>query len=102
MVDVNRSRFEIMADILQACLVPRRKTRVLCKVKLSFMQVNEYLGQLTSVGLLSKEKGKYETTDKGRQFISAYNCLGEIIGVSGLSIRDMNFSGPLVHVRRQF
>jgi predicted transcriptional regulator len=78
---MNRSRFEIMADIMQACLLPRGKTRIMCIVKLNFTQANEYLSQLTSLGLLSKEKGKYGTTVKGRQFISAYNRLGEIIGI---------------------
>ncbi len=78
---MNRSRFEIMADIMQACLLPRGKTRLMCIVKLNFTQANEYLSQLTSLGLLAKEKGKYGTTDKGRQFMSAYNYLCEIVGI---------------------
>jgi predicted transcriptional regulator len=40
---MNRSRFEIMADIMQACLLPRGKTRLMCIVKLNFTQANEYL-----------------------------------------------------------
>ena len=86
---MKRSRFEIIAGIMQACLVPRGKTRVMCKVKLNFTQANEYLDHLTSLGLLSKEKGKYTTTEKGRQFITAYNQLGEIIGVPLPSLTGM-------------
>jgi predicted transcriptional regulator len=99
---MRRSRFEIVADILQACLVPRGKTRIMCKVKLNFTQANEYLSQLTSLGLLSQEKGKYKTTDKGRQFISAYNHLGEIIGIPELSLSRVKALSPLAPAKRRF
>ena len=88
---MRRSRFEIVADISQTCISPRRKTRIMCEVKLNLMQANEYLSQLTSLGLLFQEKDKYKTTDKGRRFISAYNRLGEIIGVPP-SVTDRNES----------
>ena len=74
---------------MQACLVPRGKTRIMCKVKLNFTQASDYLAQLTSLGLLSCRKGKYVTTEKGRQFISAYNQLGEIIGAPLPSLTGM-------------
>jgi predicted transcriptional regulator len=45
------------------------------KSNLSFAQANAYLNLLISLGLLTQENGEYETTDKGRQFISAYNNL---------------------------
>ena len=86
---MRRSKFEIVAGIMQACLVPRGKTRIMCKVKLNFTQANDYLDQLTSLGLLSCMKGKYVTTEKGRQFISAYNQLGEIIGAPLPSLTGM-------------
>jgi predicted transcriptional regulator len=101
-VKMRRSRFEIVADILQACLVPRGKTRIMCKVKLNFTQANEYLSQLTSLGLLSQEKGRYKTTDKGRQFISAYNHLGEIIGIPELSLSRVKALSPLAPAKRRF
>ena len=99
---MRRSRFEIVAGILQACLLPRGKTRIMCKVKLNFAQANEYLSQLTSLRLLSHEKHKYKTTDKGRQFILAYNHLGEIIGMPHLSLTGMNILSPLAHAHRRF
>jgi predicted transcriptional regulator len=99
---MRRSRFEIVADIIQACLLPRGKTRVMCKVRLNFTQANAYLSQLTSLGLLSKENGKYKTTDKGRQFISAYNYLGEIIGIPAPSLTGMKVLSPLAPASRQF
>jgi len=99
---MRRSRFEIVAGILQACLLPRGKTRIMCKVKLNFSQANEYLSQLTSLGLLAHEKRKYKTTDKGRQFILTYNHLGEIIGMPHLSLTGMNILSPLAHAHRRF
>jgi predicted transcriptional regulator len=102
MVKMRRSRFEIVAGILQACLVPRGKTRIMCKVRLNFAQANDYLSQLTSLGLLSQEKGKYKTTDKGLQFISAYNHLSEIIGIPYLSRTGMKALSPLAPAHRRF
>jgi len=86
---MNRSRYEIMAGIMQNCLLPRAKTHIMYKGNLSFAQANAYLSLLTSLGLLSQENGKYETTDKGRQFISAYNHLGKIIGIPAPSLTEM-------------
>ena len=80
-VKMKRSRYEIMAGIMQNCLSPRGKTHIRHKAYLNSAQTNDYLSLLTSLGLLSKKNGKYETTDKGRQFISAYNQLIEIISV---------------------
>ncbi len=94
---MNRSKFEIMASILQVCCLPRGKTRIMCKVRLNFTQANEYLAQLTSIGLLSKEKGNYMTTSKGREFIAAYNRLGEIMGVPNLALTGMKFLTPLAN-----
>jgi predicted transcriptional regulator len=101
-VKMRRSRFEIVVNLLEACLLPRGKTRIMCKVKLNFTQVNDYLSQLTSVGLLSHENGKYKTTDKGRQFISAYNHLGEIIGIPQASRTGIKVLSPLTPVNRRF
>ena len=97
---MKRSRFEIIAGIMQACLVPRGKTRVMCKVKLNFTQANEYLDHLTSLGLLSKEKGKYVATEKGRRFILAYNHLGEILGIPHMSLTGMNILSSFAPKRR--
>jgi len=97
---VNRARFEIIADILQACLLPRGKTRILCKVKLNSSQANEYLTELISLGLLSRADGKYVTTDKGRQFLSVYSYLGEIIGIPALPLPAMKTFNPMVDIKR--
>ena len=68
-----------MAGIVQDCLIPRNKTQIMYKCNLSFSQTNAYLGQLTSMNLVFKQEQKYETTDKGLQFLSAYNQVDRIL-----------------------
>jgi predicted transcriptional regulator len=101
-VKMRRSKLEIVADILQVCLVPRGKTRIMCKARLNFTHATDYLSNLTSLGLLSQKNGKYKTTDKGRQFISTYNHLGEIIGISRQSLAGMKALSPLAPAKRHF
>ncbi len=88
---MNRSRYEIIAGIAQNCLSPRYKTHIMYKNNLSFAQANAYLSLLISLGLLTQENGKYGTTEKGRQFISAYDNLGKIMGLPAPSITGMSF-----------
>lgn len=66
---MRRLKLEIVATILQACLVPRGKTRIMCKVRLNFAQANDDLSNLTSRGLFFQKGGKYKTTRKGREVI---------------------------------
>ncbi len=96
---MNRSKYEIIASIVQNCLSPRGKTYIMYKSSLSFAQANAYVNLLISIGLLAQQNGKYETTDKGRQFISAYNNLGKIMGLPAPSITRMSvFSSNSAHV----
>ena len=99
---VNRLMSEAMADILQACCLTRGKTSIICKVKLIFTQADEYLTQVAWVGLLSKAKRKYEIMAKGREFMVAYNRLGEIIGVHNLSLMGMKVLTPLSRGESKF
>lgn len=85
----NRSRFEITAEILNECLLPQCKTHIMYKDNLSFAQANAYLTMLTTRGLLTRDNGRYETTAKGRQFISAYNQISEIMGTPTSSLTKM-------------
>ena len=80
---------------MESCLLPRGKTRIMCKVNLNFAQANVYLSQLTSLGLLSKDADKYATTDKGRQFMTAYHNLGKIIGMPEPLLTEMKVLNSL-------
>ena len=76
---------------MQNCLLPRGKTHIMYNGNLSFTQTNSYLSLLTSLKLLSQTDSKYETTDKGRQFLTAYNELGRIIGTPAPTLTKMQF-----------
>ncbi|AIF84125.1 putative transcriptional regulator [Candidatus Nitrososphaera evergladensis SR1] len=77
----NRTRFEIIRDILDLCLVPQKKTHIMSRANLSYEQTNYYLAVLIENGLL--ENGRREgvsdlrhkqyanTTEKGRKVLQA-------------------------------
>jgi len=77
---LHRSRIDIMANVLRAALGGAKKTHIMYKCNLSFRQLQVYLDLLVDRGLLRKvsRSGKsddanlFETTKKGRAFLSAY------------------------------
>lgn len=85
---MKRSKLEIMACVLQYCLVPRSKTQIMFKGNLSFSQENTYLDLLTSRQLLSQNNGKYRITDKGLKFLSTYDQLDRMLNAGDLQIGE--------------
>jgi predicted transcriptional regulator len=77
-----RGRTQIIADILHQCKENKRKSHVMQKANLNFDQVNHYLGDLQSKGLVepsaSKDSRTYRTTDRGREFLDRYQKLIEM------------------------
>jgi predicted transcriptional regulator len=76
MSDKRRSTFTISRDILEACINPKSKTRVVYAANLNSLRINDYLESLTHMGLLTKEtNGKrmhYHTTPNGVKFLGSY------------------------------
>ncbi len=74
---------DIMASILKETRRPSRKTRIMYRSNLSFRQLKVYLKLLVEEGFLEAipiEEGKtvaegFQTTDKGRSFLRAYDDL---------------------------
>jgi predicted transcriptional regulator len=77
---LNRSRFEIMADILQRAVTGAKKTWLLYSANLSYSQHQKYISTLVELGLLSKMNGLYTTTQKGMDFITSYETLTSLLG----------------------
>jgi predicted transcriptional regulator len=77
---LNRSRFEIMADILQRAVTGAKKTWLLYSANLSYSQHQKYISTLVELGLLSKNNGLYTTTQKGMDFITSYQTLTSLLG----------------------
>jgi len=78
----HRANFDIIADILDASHSGAKKTNLMYRCNLSFKQMQSYSHFLVQNGLLhvnghtSKfETGTFEVTEKGREFLKAYEGL---------------------------
>jgi predicted transcriptional regulator len=78
----HRGNFDIIADILDASYGGAKKTYLMYRCNLSFRQLKSYSLFLLENGLLrlngqasSSETGKFEVTEKGREFLKAYKGL---------------------------
>ena len=80
MTFLNKSRVEIMADILQRAVTGAKKTWLLYSANLSYSQHQKYISTLVELGLLSKMNGLYTTTKKGMDFITSYQTLTSLLG----------------------
>lgn len=78
----HRGRLDIIASIVAAAVGGVRKTFIMYQCNLSFKQLEAYLGFLLRKRLLrtftEKERATghlFETTEKGRDFLKAYQNL---------------------------
>ncbi len=67
---MRRSRDEIMANILEVCLVGASKTKVVYGSNLNFRNVVPYLDSLKKNGSIVSVNGKYKTSEKGKQLLA--------------------------------
>lgn len=76
-LDRNRSRFEIMAEILRKLREPAGKTNILSHCNMNSAQSGRYLDFMESVDLvrtdLIAEKVTYEKTEVGRDYLELYD-----------------------------
>jgi len=84
----NRTKIDIMANILQVANGGAKKTHIMYQCNLSFRQLHAYLNLLVDIGLLearalkTEDKGNsqlFETTSKGKAFIKAYHSLKALL-----------------------
>ena len=76
----NRSRTEIVSNILDAANGGATKTKIMYKAFLSYAQLREYLSVLIENNLLSIEGTQiYKTTEKGLYFLKIQNEIGELL-----------------------
>jgi len=83
MLMLRRSKGQIIAQILEICLMPGVvKTNVICRSNLNFKTATPYLDLLIRRGLLDAVPGKptiYKTTPKGRKGLKALRAIEKII-----------------------
>ena len=80
----NRSRTEIVGNILDAANGGVTKTKIMYIAFLSYGQLREYLSILIENNLLEYIEGTqtYKTTEKGINFLKIYSEIGELLQTS--------------------
>ena len=77
----NRSRTEIVSDILNSANGGATKSKIMYKAFLSYGQLKEYLSVLIENNLIEYLDGTqiYNTTEKGLYFLKKYEELQELL-----------------------
>jgi len=100
--DVNRTRVEILANILQVASNRTLKTHIMYRANLSHRQLEKYLSFLETNGMLEQlldEDGvmKFHVTQKGIDFLKDYQRLSSYLPWSLSILRAMDTEA--VHCR---
>jgi predicted transcriptional regulator len=82
----NRTRLNIIADILEVAMDEPLKTHIMYRANLSHAQLNSYLNRLVEMSLLAvvedptDARPRYRVTEKGFQFLKDYARLNRLLG----------------------
>ena len=77
----NRSRTEIVGNILDAANGGASKTKIMYTAFISYNQLKEYISILIENNLIEYLDGthKFKTTEKGLNFLKMHNEIGELL-----------------------
>ena len=78
-----RSPPEIIAQIVDATLEGKRKTRIMYDVRIDFRTLEKYLEYLVAKRLLERNGLHYRATARGKQFVEKYKEALKILKGSG-------------------
>jgi len=67
-----RQRYELYAAILDFCYKPRRSWFLVRKVNSNFQSMRDLISELLMAGLLEETEGAYKTTEKGTEWLEAW------------------------------
>jgi predicted transcriptional regulator len=88
--DRNRSKFEIIAEILSQLRLPTCKTNIISHCNMSSIQSGQYLNLMSSNDLIRIDviagKVTYQRTATGREFLEIYRRM--------LLLLESSISGP--------
>jgi predicted transcriptional regulator len=97
-----RDPSQIIAEILDLCLKPQTKTRIMCKINLSYRQLQTYLHKMQKTSLLKSHhsRQKYITTEKGLRFLQKWIEIQQILteGNESSFIRHTVFDNRLLTI----
>jgi len=71
---MKRNHFHIIAEILETAKDGAKKTRIMYRCNLSYRQTKKLVSHLLETELLTVGSS-YHTTEKGLQFLKAYQAL---------------------------
>ena len=84
--DRNRSRLEIIAEILRDLRLPTGKTNIMSHCNMSTTQSGQYLNLMRSSDLIRIDaiagKVTYQRTEVGREFLGLYNQMAVLLDPS--------------------
>ena len=96
----NRGKIQIMGDVLSLATSGIKKTHIMYRANLSYEQVYLYLEELISKRLIVQDVSAdgvvYRTTEKGREFLSYYSHLTELL-VESKQDQALELSSPYVN-----
>ena len=100
----NRSKLDIIYDILVSANGGVKKTHIMYKANLSYEQVHIYLGELIGKRLISQDVSSsdgviYRTTEKGREFLLHYTRLVEFLEEEEKQESEVEPSSPFISSR---
>ena len=80
----NRSRTELVGNILDAANGGTTKTKIMYKAFISYSQLKEYLAILIENNLIEYYDGTqiFKTTEKGLNLLKMQNEMGELLQVT--------------------
>lgn len=77
---LNRSREEIMGNILESLLSPSNKTMAMNNSRISFTQMQTYLDILVAKGLAeARADGMWVITERGRKYLQALESIRNLV-----------------------
>lgn len=81
--DGNRSKFEIIAEILMRLCEPTGKTNLMSHCNMNFTQSGQYLNLMKTNGLIRKDamagKVTYQRTEVGIEFLEIYGRMALLL-----------------------
>ena len=66
--------------MIRTALSPINKTGIMYRANLSYSQLVKYLELLQDRDLIQIQRGQWVATDKGREFLDAYNVILRFVG----------------------
>lgn len=75
----NRSRDDIIIEILSGLEEPESKTSIMYRTHLSYSQLKAYLEFMVIKGLLYERGGRWQMTVKGRAYLKALREANQIL-----------------------